>query len=221
MPIVSYVNPETNKFVIYKENRNKSGIYRWNNLVTGSSYVGSALNLTKRLYNYFSPRFLEKEKLRSNSIISNALLKYGYNNFSVDILEYCEPSSLIKREQYYIDTLKCEYNILRIAGSRLGSKHSQETLLKFKKRRLSPEALINLKLAKKGIAPSPSPLRRINHLLATGHITTVINKKENSLKVYNSIRAVSRDIGINHATILNYINTNKWLKDTYLITRKN
>lgn len=135
-------------------------------------------------------------------------MKYGYNKFSLDILEYCEPSLLIKREQYYLDTLKPEYNILKIAGSSLGYKHSPETLLNFKERRLSPEALINLKLAKKGIAPT-SPLRRINHLLATDHITTVVNKKDNSVKVYNSIRAASRDIGINHATILNYINTNK------------
>jgi len=220
MPVVSYVNIEENKFIIYEENRNKSGIYRWNNLVTGGSYVGSALNLTKRLSSYFSPRFLKKEILKSKSIISNSLLKYGYNKFSVDIMEYCEPSVLIKREQYYLDMLKPEYNILKIAGSRLGNKHSPETLLKYKKRRLSPEALINLKLAKVGIAPS-SPLRRINHLLATGHITTVVNKEDNSVKIYNSIRAVSRDIGINHVTILNYINTNKWLKGIYLITRKN
>jgi len=220
MPVVSYVNIEENKFIIYEENRNKSGIYRWNNLVTGGSYVGSALNLTKRLSSYFSPRFLKKEILKSKSIISNSLLKYGYNKFSVDIMEYCEPSVLIKREQYYLDMLKPEYNILKIAGSRLGNKHSLETLLKYKKRRLSPEALINLKLAKIGIAPS-SPLRRINHLLATGHITTVVNKEDNSVKIYNSIRAVSRDIGINHVTILNYINTNKWLKGIYLITRKN
>jgi hypothetical protein len=122
----------------------------------------------------------------------------------VYILEYCEPSVLVKREQYYLETLKCEYNILRIANSRLGSKHSLETLLKFKKRKLSPKALINLK----SIVPLSS-LRRINHLLATGYITTVVNKKDNSVKVYDSIRAVSRNIGINHATILNYINTNK------------
>ena len=123
--------------------------------------------------NYFSPRFLEKEIRRSKSIISNSLLKYGYNKFSLDILEYCEPSVLIKREQYYLDTLTCEYNILSIANSRLGCKHSPETLLKFKERRISPEALTNLKLAKLG----KSSLRKINHLLSTGHITTVINKK--------------------------------------------
>jgi len=220
IPVVSYSNADKDKFIVYEENRNKSGIYRWNNLVTGDSYVGSAQNLTNRLSNYFSPKFIKRTILKSRSIINNSLLKYGYNKFSLDILEYCESSVLIKREQYYLDTLKPKYNILKKAGSSFGYKHSLETLLKFKERIISPEALINLKLAKKGIVPS-SPLRRINHLLATGHITTVVNKKDNSIKVYNSIRAVSRDIGINHVTILNYINTNKWLKDTYLITRKN
>jgi len=81
-------------------------------------------------------------------------LKYGYIKFSIDILEYCEPSDLIKREQYYMDVLKPEYNILKKAGSSLGYKHSLKTLLKFKKRKLSPEALTNLRLAKKGIVPS-------------------------------------------------------------------
>jgi group I intron endonuclease len=153
--------------------------------------VGSALNLTNRLSNYFSPVFLKRSVLRGKSIIYNSL-KYGYCNFSLDILEYCESSILIKREQYYIDTLNPEYNILKRAGSILGYKHTKETLLKFKEHK----------------APT-SPLRRINHLLATGHITTVVNKKNNSVKIYNSIRAVSRDIGINHVTIRNYINTNK------------
>jgi group I intron endonuclease len=182
--------------------------------------VGSARNLTNRLSKYYSPIFLKRNILKSKSIINNSLLKYGYNRFSIDIIEYCEPSVLIKREQYYLDILKPKYNILKKAGSSFGYKHSLETLLKFKERRLSPEALANLRLAKKGIVPT-SPLRIINHLLATGHITTVLNKKDNSIKVYNSIRAVSRDIGVSHATILNYINTNNLLKDTYLITRKN
>ena len=220
IPVVSYSNADKDKSIIYKENKNKSGIYRWNNLETGDSYVGSALNLTNRLSKYFSFRFLKRNILNSKSRINNSLLKYGYNKFSIDIIEYCESNDLIKREQYYMDLLKPKYNILKKAGSSLGYKHSLETLLKFKNRKLSPEALANLRLVKKGIVPI-SPLRRINHLLATGHITTVINKKDNSVKVYDSIRAASRDIGISHATILNYINTNKWLKDTYLITRKN
>jgi excinuclease UvrABC nuclease subunit len=28
-------------------------VYRWNNLITGEVYVGSAVDLTKRLWSYF------------------------------------------------------------------------------------------------------------------------------------------------------------------------
>lgn len=217
-PILAYKNAEEDKLTIYKENKNKSGIYRWNNLITGKSYVGSAVNLTNRLKNYFSTKFLEKELRRNKSKISNSLLKHGYGNFSLDIIEYCESNVLIEREQYYIDTLDCEYNILKIASSRLGFKHSPETLLKFKERKLSSEALINLKLAKRNKPFHFSPLWKNNHLLATAHTTTVINKADNTIKTYESIKAFSRSVGINHVTIKNYANTNKLLRNIYLIS---
>jgi group I intron endonuclease len=181
--------------------------------------VGSAVDLTKRLWGYFSIPFLKKELRRNRSRISNSLLKYGYSNFSLDVIEYCVLDKLIEREQYYLDLLNPEYNILKIAGSRLGSKHSPETLLKFKNRKLSAEALANLKKAKAGIAPL-SPLRKINHLLATGHITTVVNKENDSVKFYDSIRAAARDLGTSHNTLLNCIKTNKLYKGIYLITKK-
>ncbi len=219
IPLITYKDLDHNKYSIYEENRDKSAIYRWNNLITGASYVGSAVNLTKRLSNYFSSNFLKKELLRNNSKISSSLLKYGYSNFTLDVLEYCESYKLIIREQYYIDSLNPEYNILKIAGSRLGSKHSPETLLKYKDRKLSPEALANLKKSKIGVAPLSS-LRKINHLLATGHSTTVVNMKDNSVKLYGSIRAAARDLGTSHNSILNYINTNKLYKGVYIITRK-
>ena len=49
--------------------------------------------------------------------INKALLKYGYSGFQLEILEYCEPSDVIDREQYYIDLLVPECNILKITGS--------------------------------------------------------------------------------------------------------
>jgi group I intron endonuclease len=55
------------------------------------------------------------------------LLKHGNDNFTLDILEYCELDILIEREQYYMDLLKPEYNILKAANSRIGSKHSLKT----------------------------------------------------------------------------------------------
>jgi hypothetical protein len=45
----------------------------------------------------------------------------------LDILEYCLPDEIFKREQYYIDNLKPSYNILKITGSFLGLKYSEVT----------------------------------------------------------------------------------------------
>ena len=35
-------------------------------------------------------------------MIYSALLKYGYSNFSLEILEYCEAAEAVSREQYYL-----------------------------------------------------------------------------------------------------------------------
>ena len=105
--IKTYSNFETaNKKLIYKENKHKSGIYRWTNKITNDTYIGNAINLSARLRQYFSNKFLLKEKLKNNSIIYRALLKYGYSNFYLHILEYCDKSITIKREQCYIDLFR-------------------------------------------------------------------------------------------------------------------
>jgi group I intron endonuclease len=78
-------------------------------------------------------------------LINKALIKYGYSNFQLEILEYCDSSDLIKIEQHYLELLKPEYNILQIAGSSLGYKHTEKTLAKFKVRKLTPEQKARLK----------------------------------------------------------------------------
>jgi len=72
-------------------------------------------------------------------IIYKALIKYGYSNFSLEILEHCDLSIAISREQYYLDLLKPSYNILKTAGSSLGFRHSEKTLAKSKARVFTPE----------------------------------------------------------------------------------
>ena len=61
---------------------------------SGKCYVGSALDLSKRLKNYFNVCYLKIEIRVSKSLIYRALLKYGYNNFKLEILEYCEKINL-------------------------------------------------------------------------------------------------------------------------------
>lgn len=58
-------------------------------------------------------------------MIYKALVKYGNLSFKLEILENCDPNILIEREQYYLDLLNPEYNILKKAGSLLGFRHSE------------------------------------------------------------------------------------------------
>ena len=124
--------------VIFKENMKRPGIYRWVNLVNGSTYIGSASDLTRRFRDYFSEKWLEKETRSNNSIIYRALLKYGYTKFRLEILEYfpkdvsLEKSYILGREQYYLNKFKPSYNICEEAGSSLGRKTSDITRFKLK-----------------------------------------------------------------------------------------
>ena len=60
--------------------------------------------------------------------ICKALLKHGYSNFKLEILEYCEVSELLIREKYYID-LGTEYNTVKdpTIPPMSGRKHSDES----------------------------------------------------------------------------------------------
>lgn len=85
VPVKIYSNADTMKLKILKENRGKSGIYRWVHIESRKSYIGCAVDLTDRLYKYYS----SKRLIKDNMIIYKAILKYGYSNFSFEILEYC------------------------------------------------------------------------------------------------------------------------------------
>jgi group I intron endonuclease len=100
--------------------------------------VGSFVNLSSPLLSYLFINYLTKRASIYNSKIYNILLAYGYNNFCLNICEYCDRSNVIKVEKYYIDRsnvikvekyyidrFKLEYNMLTKAGSNLNLKHSK------------------------------------------------------------------------------------------------
>jgi len=126
-PIKTYSNAEDDKAQILSDNQNKSGIYMWTNSINDKQYIGSSVDLSERLYYYYSTTYMENALKRSNSHIYRALLNNGYSNFSLTILEYCEPEKCIEREDFYLSTEKHEYNILEKAGSTLDRKHSDKT----------------------------------------------------------------------------------------------
>jgi group I intron endonuclease len=131
---INYVKKYENAYEMKKdiliENRGKSGIYMLTNNLTKDIYIGQSIDISKRFKNYFNLSYV---KTKESFIISKALIKYGYSNFSVTILEYCDKSDLNNREQFYFDKLNPQYNILKIAGSSLNFKHSDETKAKISK----------------------------------------------------------------------------------------
>ena len=74
---------DTNKLEILKSIKGKSGIYMWTNKLNGKKYVGSSVDLRRRLLEYYNTnRLLDGVSMP----IYKALLKHGYSDFSLDIL---------------------------------------------------------------------------------------------------------------------------------------
>jgi len=133
VPVIIYSNAEIDKSVILSANKGKAGIYQWKHNESNKIYIGSAVDLSKRLIKYYSPYGLKE----TNNYICRALILHGYSAFSLSIVEYIDISNLSKdeaktlillREQYYIDYLLPEFNILKLAGNSLGYKHTEETI---------------------------------------------------------------------------------------------
>lgn len=100
-----------------------SGIYKITNQINGHSYIGSA----KHIYGRWSVHKSQLSKQKHHSpYLQHAVEKYGLENFKLEIVEECLITLLLEREQFYLDTLRPEYNINPIANSRLGAKLTEE-----------------------------------------------------------------------------------------------
>jgi group I intron endonuclease len=160
---VKIYNFYSDKKQILLENNGKAGVYCFKNLVNGKIYIGSSSNLGDRLRDYYSLRYLERQIINNKSMIYRSIIKYGYSSFILEILEYCDRNEAVTREQYYLNLLKAEYNILKIAGSSLGFKHSEET--KIKLRDLTPEKKAKrLEQLKRSNANPESQAKNLEHL---------------------------------------------------------
>ncbi|KAG0632538.1 hypothetical protein HOY80DRAFT_871843, partial [Tuber brumale] len=71
-------------------------------------YIGYSVDLRRRFIEYYNINYLT---FNTSMPIGSALLKHGYSSFSLEILEYCEVSELLKIEKDYFDLLVPEYNI--------------------------------------------------------------------------------------------------------------
>ena len=79
----------------------KIGIYKIENLINGSCYIGQSINIYKRWQDEKEAAFNPKHGAY-NYPLSCAFRKYGIENFSFNILEECKREDLNKKEIYWI-----------------------------------------------------------------------------------------------------------------------
>lgn len=176
------------------------------------------MNLAKRFHMYYSRKCLLSWK--SISLIYQAIQKYGYSNFSLEILEYCDPSDLIIREQYYIDLLNPKYNICKKAGSCFGRIFSKETRAKIsllaQGRNHSEGTKSKLREARLGVKSSEETRAKLSTIQSTrlkdpnpGREVKVTDIQSGEINIYNSTRSTAKELGTTHTTIRNYIKNKK------------
>lgn len=134
-----------------------AAIYFIVNLLKGEIYIGSSVDVIKRLNNHIDQLLSNKHP---NQHMQNSFNKYGRKNFDIMIIEYIEDKNkLLEREQYWIDSfVKDErhrmYNICLHVGNSLGYKHTEESKKKMSKyhtgKKLSPEHKKAISEANKG-----------------------------------------------------------------------
>ncbi len=164
---------------------NDSVIYMILNNINNKIYIGSAINFYKRKADHISK--LNKNK-HSNKHLQFAWIKYN-NSFTFYPIELINDiNKLIEREQYWIDILKPEYNIAKIAGSNLGMKHTKETKLK-------------QSLANKG------------NTYCLGYKHTENTKKKMSLALKNNKRNLGKQLSKEHKDKISQSNIGRKVSD--------
>lgn len=111
-----------------------SGVYILYNIFTGRKYIGSSRNLRHRKISHFSGL---RNGTHENYKVQMEWDTYGMDGFRWEILEHCPEDKLVEREQWWLDSLKPELNILLTADNHT----CRETTLRQEGRRKQAERL--------------------------------------------------------------------------------
>jgi len=168
--------------------------------------------------------------------ICRALLKHGSSNFSLTILEYCEPEKCLEREKYYID-LGSEYNTVKnpTLPPMSGRKHSDASKIIMsdaKKgitgenhhmfgRTHSEKSKTIMSDAKKGEKNPMFSKPRAEGAGSPSQSIEVLDIKNNTTTNYDSMSEAARALNCDESSIRNYFtrNQNKPYKGQYTLTK--
>ena len=142
-----------------------SGIYKIENTLNGMCYVGSSKDIGRRWSVHLCGL---KAGVHPNQKLQRAFAKYGMQAFTWSVLEFCDKTSLIQREQFWIDALSAYsdgYNLRPLAASPLGRKLSAEHKAKIsaggKGRVFTKETKAKISAALSGLKRSPEHVEKM------------------------------------------------------------
>lgn len=185
----------------------EAGVYLISNNVNGKCYVGSTIHLDQRRREHFS-RLANNKHI--NAHLQNAYNKYGREAFDFEILETIDiddniKDKLLKREQFWIDNLKPEYNVLLVAGSNLGYHHTEETKKKISESttgvKKSEEHAKHIREGQSGRVLTEEHKAKLSE--AAMHRKSPSNHAIISIDgvIYNSLKEASEATGVKYNTI--------------------
>ena len=116
------------KSTIYPTQRGISGVYEIYCSANQASYIGSAVCLARRKKEHLD---LLRRNRHHSIHLQRAWNLYGESVFMFRVLEFCDPVSLLMREQYFIDSLHPSFNIAKYTiASFKGRHHTEKSNLK-------------------------------------------------------------------------------------------
>lgn len=175
----------------------KSGIYVIRNLITHKVYVGSSVNLTRRIRNHHADLMAGSH---FNEHLQRAWQKHGSGNFAFEIVEECEPSCRIVREQSWISDLQASnpehgYNVMHtvrgVVPSPRRSKISKDMWN-------DPAFVSNIKTKRALTAKDPAFVEKerasAKALWATDEHRQKMRRRDEALKRNDGFKAKRRDL---------------------------
>lgn len=95
-----------------------SGIYKIEDLTNGRCYIGKSVNISQRWRQH---RYDLRHNKHHSRHLQRAWNKRGEDGFKFSIIEKCDVSKCVEREQYYLDTENTFYNTCEVSESNLGT----------------------------------------------------------------------------------------------------
>lgn len=163
-----------------------SGIYKISFTDSENFYIGSTINFETRRKSHFNEL---KRFNHNNEILQRAWNKYGESNFRFEILSRCPPEYRIKLEQWFLNTMKPEYNISKNAICNTNCKLENQEVTELLNLYIYTDITRNELANKYGISR-----RVIDEIVCRNtYLHVKLDKQlEDSLKMLKNIRKSSR-----------------------------